>query len=631
MPQSDQWIRECGCSLHIAMILSMVRVLPLSTEVRLVPDFLDAPPRHLFFTGKGGVGKTSLACASAVWLADRGRRVLIVSTDPASNLDAVLGTALSNTPVSVSEVPGLHAMNIDPEQAATEYRERTIGPYKNVMPGDEIATLVERLSGACTVEVAAFDEFALLLSDPDWIARYDHVIFDTAPTGHTLRLLELPAAWTGFLEAAPGEVSCLGPLSGLKTQRERYARAVAVLADANLTAMVVVARPDRVALLEAGRTTSELRELGLTNQSLVVNGVFRAMDRTDRLALAVERRATDALTRMPEELAKLRRADIPLLGWNLVGVDALRSLFARVDEKRLNQGEPAASEPMISGLGNLVDELAKSDHGLIMVMGKGGVGKTTVAASIAVGLAHRGLPVHLTTTDPAQHIQEILQAELAGLRVSCIDPKQEVRDYRHRALEAARPALSPEKLELLREELESPCYEEVAVFQAFSRIVMIGARQEFVVVDTAPTGHTLLLLDTAGSYHRQITQQANSGQARIRTTLMRLQDANYTKIVIVALPETTPVLEASELQDDLRRASIEPFAWVINGSLAAAHPRDPVLKARAAAETAQITKVRQQLARRIALIPFQAEEPIGIERLGALSASVLLKPGSHDR
>ena len=601
------------------MIRSMTCDLPASTEAAVVPDFLDAPPRHLFFTGKGGVGKTSLACATAVWLADRGRRVLIVSTDPASNLDAVLGTALSNTPVSVSEVPRLQAMNMDPEQAATEYRERTIGPYKNVMPADEIATLVERLSGACTVEVAAFDEFALLLSDPEWSARYDHVIFDTAPTGHTLRLLELPAAWTGFLEAAPGEVSCLGPLSGLKTQRERFARAMAALADESLTAMVVVARPDRVALLEAARTTSELRELHLTNQFLVVNGVFHATDRTDPLALAVERRATEALTKMPQELANLARADIPLLGWNLVGVDALRSLFAGVDERRLNQGEAAAIDPMIPSLSNLVDELAQSDHGLIMVMGKGGVGKTTVAASIAVGLAQRGLSVHLTSTDPAQHIQETLQAELTGLRVSYIDPKQEVRDYRQRTLEAARPRLSPEKLELLREELKSPCYEEVAVFQAFSRIVMVGAREGLVVVDTAPTGHTLLLLDTAGSYHRQITQQANSGQARIRTTLMRLQDANYTKIVIVALPETTPVLEAIELQDDLGRASIEPFAWVINGSFAAAHPKDPVLRARAAAETAQITKVKQQLARRVALIPFQAEEPMGVERLAALS------------
>jgi arsenite-transporting ATPase len=584
-----------------------------------VPDFLRAPPRHLFFTGKGGVGKTSLACATAVLLADTGRSVLIVSTDPASNLDAVLGTALGNTPVDVSGVRNLQAMNINPEQAATEYRERTIAPYRAAMPANEIALLEERLSGACTVEVAAFDEFALLVSDPDWNARFDHIIFDTAPTGHTLRMLELPAAWSGFLEAAPGEVSCLGPLSGLKTQRERYASTVRALADPTLTAMVLVARPDRFALMEAARTSSELSGLNLKNQFLVLNGVFHATDRADPLALAVERRAVEALAQMPEELTSLPRTQVPLLGWNVVGLDALRSMFAPVDRTRTAVSDSVPLQPVSTGLGDLIDELAQSDHGLVMVMGKGGVGKTTVAAAVAVALAQRGLPVHLTTTDPAQHIRETLQAEVAGLRVSYIDPKQEVQGYRERTLETARPTLSAEKLGLLQEELKSPCYEEVAVFQAFSRIVMIGARKEFVVIDTAPTGHTLLLLDTSGSYHRQVTQRFNSGGARIHTTLMRLQDPSYTRILIVTLPETTPVLEASALQDDLRRARIEPFAWVINGSLAAAHPRDPILRARAEAELAQIAKVREQLAQRVALIPFQAEEPVGIERLTALA------------
>lgn len=585
-----------------------------------VPDFLIAPPRHLFFTGKGGVGKTSLACASAVWLADQGRRVLIVSTDPASNLDAVLATALSNSPVNITGVPNLQAMNINPEQAADEYRERTLAPYRNVLPADEIALVQERLSGACTVEVAAFDEFALLVSDPDRSAPFDHTIFDTAPTGHTLRMLELPAAWTGFLETAPGEVSCLGPLSGLKTQRERYASTVRALADPRLTAMILVARPDRVALLEAARTSAELSALQLKNQHLALNAVFRATDREDPLAMAVERRAADALAQMPAALASLRRTEIPLLGWNLVGLDALRAMFSPVNRHTWVRESSAAVPPVGTRLAELVDELAKSDHGLVMVMGKGGVGKTTVAAAVAVALAGRGLPVHLTTTDPAQHIRETLQSELAGLRVSYIDQKQEVQSYRARTLAAARPTLSPEKLSLLQEELQSPCYEEVAVFQAFSRIVLMGARKEFVVMDTAPTGHTLLLLDTAGAYHRQLTQQASGGAVRIRTPLMYLQDPNYTRILIVTLPETTPVLEASALQDDLRRAHIEPFAWVINASFAAANPKDPVLRARAEAELTQIAKAKAELARRVALIPFQAEEPVGIERLAALAA-----------
>jgi arsenite-transporting ATPase len=583
-----------------------------------IPEFLATAPRHLFFTGKGGVGKTSLACASAVLLADRGKRVLVVSTDPASNLDAVLGTKLANSPTPVAGVPNLQAMNIDSEQATREYRERTVGPYRSVLPPQELKLLEERLSGACTVEVAAFDEFALLLSDPNRTQEFDHVIFDTAPTGHTLRLLELPAAWTGFLESAPGDVSCLGPLSGLKTQRERYARTVGALADPRLTAIMLVARPERVALMEAARTSAELRGQAMTNQLLVINGVFHATDRNDRLATAFERRGAEALLRIPEEVTSLPRAEIPLIGGNIVGFDALRSLFSPLPRAEVGTTGPVALPQDIAYLADLVDELSRSDHGLIMVMGKGGVGKTTVAAAVAVSLAKRGVPVHLTTTDPAQHIWETLQSEVTGLRVSYIDPRQEARQYRGRMLESARPTLSAEKLALFVEELKSPCYEEVAVFQAFSRIVM-GARKELVVVDTAPTGHTLLLLDTAGTYHRQVTQQAVVGAGRIRTPLMMLQDPDYTKILIVALPETTPVLEASALQDDLRRAQIEPFAWVINGSLAVADPRDPVLRARAAAEIPQIRKVKELLAKRVALIPFQAEEPIGTERLNALA------------
>ena len=584
-----------------------------------IPDFLTTAPRHLFFTGKGGVGKTSLACASAVLLADKGWSVLLVSTDPASNLDAVLGTELANCPTPVAGVPNLQAMNIDSEEATREYRERTVGPYRSVLLPQELKLLEERLSGACTVEVAAFDEFALLLSDPDRTHEFDHVIFDTAPTGHTLRLLELPAAWTGFLETAPGDVSCLGPLSGLKTQRERYARTVGALADPKLTAVMLVSRPERVALIEAARASTEMGGQAMNNQLLVINGVFQATDRSDPLAAAFERRGAEALLHVPEEVASLPRAEIPLIGSNIVGLDALRSLFSPLQRANADPPKPVAIPQDISYLADLVDELSRSDHGLIMVMGKGGVGKTTVAAAVAVSLAKRGMPVHLTTTDPAQHIWETLQSEVAGLRVSYIDPKHEVRQYREDMLGLARTTLSVEKLALFEEELKSPCYEEIAVFKAFSRIVT-GARRELVVMDTAPTGHTLLLLDTAGTYHRQLTQQVGGTPGRVRTPLMLLQDPEHTKVLIVALPETTPVLEASALQDDLRRAQIEPFAWVINGSLAAAQPRDLVLQARAAAEIPQIRKVKELLAKRVVLIPFQAEEPVGVERLNSLAA-----------
>jgi arsenite-transporting ATPase len=591
----------------------------VNLSANTIPVFLKDAPRHLFFTGKGGVGKTSLACASAVLLASMGRKVLIVSTDPASNLDAVLETALTSRPTPIAGVPSLLGMNIDPAESARDYRERTVGPYRGVLPAHEIALLEERLSGACTVEVAAFDEFALLLGDSERTESFDHIVFDTAPTGHTLRLLELPAAWTGFLDRGMGDTSCLGPLSGLKAQRERYAQTVAALTDPARTVMVLVARPERGALVEAGRTTGELRAQGMSNQHLVINGVFRAVDSADPLAAAFERRGQAALAAMPPGLTELPRTEIALRPQNIVGLGALRRFFAPLDRSEVPASAGDAARPVgVMDLGTLIDTLGQTDHGLVMVMGKGGVGKTTIAAAVAVALAQRRKPVQLTTTDPAQHIAETLQVAVPNLTVDFIDPKAEVRRYRERTLAAAKSNRSAEDVALLREELQSPCYEELAVFQAFSRKVM-SAHRGFVIIDTAPTGHTLLLLDTTGAYHRQVMQRAEGGGARLRTPLMLLQGRDYTKILIVALPETTPVLEAASLQEDLRRAQIEPFAWVINASLAAARPTDAILRARAAAEIVQFENVRTRYAQRIACVPFQAEEPIGAERLLALS------------
>jgi arsenite-transporting ATPase len=578
-------------------------------------SIVESPTRHLFFTGKGGVGKTSNACATAVALADQGRRVLLVSTDPASNLDQVFGVSIGDQPTPLLEVPGLFAINIDPEAAARAYRERVIGPYRGVLPDDAVAGIEEQLSGACTVEVAAFDEFTELLTPDGPAAGFDHVVFDTAPTGHTLRLLQLPAAWTGFLETNERGASCLGPASALKTQQARYAAAVAALADPQRTTVILVARPDRGALDEAARTSGELAELALRNQRLLVNGVFRATDPSDRLAAALEARGRAALAAMPTVLQGLPRIDIPLQPYNIVGVAALR----RLANPQAPLLQPTAPFGGLSGvdlpsLDGLVDEIAAAGHGLVVVMGKGGVGKTTIAAAVAVDLAGRGLPVHLTTTDPAAHLTEALGREVPGLKVSRIDPAAETKAYREKILERSAHTLDAAGLALLEEDLRSPCTEEVAVFHAFSRLVF-GARNEVVVMDTAPTGHTLLLLDATGAYHREMLRNAADAGVKVQTPLMRLRDPAYSRVLLVTLAETTPVLEAAELQVDLRRAGIEPFAWVVNASLAAAGPRDPVLAARAAAELEQIELVRTTLATRVAVVPWLAEEPRGPDRL----------------
>lgn len=584
-------------------------------------NFIDTATRFLFFAGKGGVGKTSVACATAVVLADQGKRVLLVSTDPASNLDAVFDVSLSSHPTPIEKVPRLFALNISPEAAAAEYRERVVSSYRGVLPAAEVAGLEEQLSGACTVEIAAFDEFSALLSSEETTGDFDHIVFDTAPTGHTLRLLRLPAAWTDFLESNTRGATCVGPLSGLKTHQVQYAAAVTALADSQRTILVLVAKPEHGALKEAARTCIELEALGLHNQFLVINSVFRATRRDDPVAVALEERGRQALTAMPETLRALPNATVPLHGGNIVGIQALREFF--IEQPRT---APTVSTPLVTDsllvlppLATLVDEIATTRHGLVMVMGKGGVGKTTIAAAIATELAARGLLVHLTTTDPAAHVAMTLETEMPGLKVSRIDPVAETQAYKQRILDGARARLDAGGLALLEEDLRSPCTEEVAVFHAFSRIVS-GARSELVVMDTAPTGHTLLLLDATGAYHREVMRKY--GKKVVGTPLTRLRDPQYTKVLLVTLPEPTPVLEAAQLQADLRRAGIEPYAWVINASLAAAHPTDPILLQRANAEYEQIHTVQHQFARRTVIVPWMTEEPIGPTRLRQLARGV---------
>lgn len=596
---------------HVA---ARVRMNHLAAKGGGIMALIDKPTRYLFFTGKGGVGKTSTACALAIKLADQGRKVLIVSTDPASNLDDVLEKELSSRPTAIEAVPGLFALNIDPEAAASDYRDRVVGPYRGVLPADVVSSMEEQLSGACTVEVAAFDEFTEFLAEDGEAADYDRIVFDTAPTGHTLRLLQLPAAWTDFMETNERGASCLGPASGLKSQQDRYRAAVEALVDEQKTTLVLVARPESGAVGEAERTSKELESIGLKNQHLIINGVFRATDRTDVLAVALEARGRKILASLPERLDKLTKTEITLKGHNLIGIEALREMFSETNAISVARHGERTDLPDLPSLSAIVDEIAAKGNGLVMLMGKGGVGKTSIAAAIAVELAARGLPVHLTTTDPAAHLMNALPDEIEGLRVSRIDPAAETENYRQKVLRSSGKNLDADGLALLEEDLRSPCTEEVAVFHAFSRIVA-GARREIVVMDTAPTGHTLLLLDATGAYHKEVMRSSHDGGINMVTPLMRLRDADYTKVLIVTLPETTPVNEAAQLQDDLKRAGIEPFAWVINASLTAASPTDPLLARRAEAEIPLIRKVRDGLAKRIAVVPLLAEEPTGSDAL----------------
>lgn len=570
-------------------------------------------PKFVFFTGKGGVGKTSLACATAVSLADSGKRVLLVSTDPASNVGQVFGVEIGNRITPVADVPGLDALEIDPEGAAADYRERIVGPMRGVLPDKALKGIEEQLSGACTTEIAAFDEFTALLTDDVKTRPYDHIIFDTAPTGHTIRLLKLPGAWSGFLETG-GDSSCLGPLAGLEKSRARYAAAVESLSDRARTRLILVARPRTTSLAEAARTRRELAEIGIANQHLAINGLMPEDDGGDTLAAALIARDRAAIAGMEADLAVLPQSRFLLRPENLVGLDALRRMAAPVD---LAAAAPQVTAKDLPPLSELADGIEAPGKGLVMTMGKGGVGKTTIAAAIAVELAARGHEVLLTTTDPAAHLAETLSGEVANLTVSRIDPEAATQAYRDHIMATKGASLDAQGRAMLEEDLRSPCTEEIAVFQEFSKVIREAGRR-FVVMDTAPTGHTLLLLDATGSYHRDIMRHAGENAARMTTPMMRLQDPERTRILIVTLPETTPVLEAARLQDDLRRAGIDPWGWIINSSLAATGTAHPVLAARAAAEQTEIAKVRDGLAQRHAVVPMQPDGPVGADRLRAL-------------
>jgi arsenite-transporting ATPase len=604
------------------------------------PD-ADTSTRFLFFTGKGGVGKTSLSCATALRLVEAGKRVLLVSTDPASNLDEVLETKLTNAPTPIVAAPGLEALNINPVAAAAAYRERLIGPMRGLLPEAALRSMEEQLSGSCTVEIAAFDEFSGLIGNPNAAKAYDHVIFDTAPTGHTLRLMSLAKAWDQFLDKNTSGTSCLGPLAGLEKQRGIYEATVNTLADATATTLVLVSRPQLSALREAERTSKELRALGVANQCLVINGVFvgaNASLRSDGLALPKPRSGERAYTADPIAQAMQQRGEaalsasqpfidsmpsfiVPLRSINILGIDGVRALLTEetATEPRATFAEWSA--PEMQSLADLVSGIEQQGHGVIMTMGKGGVGKTTVAAAIAVLLAKRGHRVHLSTTDPAAHIAQTLAGQVEGLTTSKIDPAAETAAYTAEVMANQGTQMDAAGRSLLEEDLRSPCTEEIAVFRAFAREVGQGTKR-FVVLDTAPTGHTLLLLDASEAYQRELERQARSTQPEeVLKLLEHLRDPAFTHILLITLPEATPVHEAAALQADLRRARIEPYAWVINQSLLHSGSCDPLLQRREHAEHRYIDEVVEKQATRTAWLPWQAEEPIGPEALAHLAAT----------
>jgi len=557
--------------------------------------------KYLFFTGKGGVGKTSTACATAVALADEGKKIMLISTDPASNLQDVFNTELTNKGVAIKEVENLVVANFDPEEAAAEYRESVIAPYRGKLPQTVINNMEEQLSGSCTVEIAAFNEFSSFITDEKAEEEYDHIIFDTAPTGHTLRMLQLPSAWSNFISENTHGASCLGQLSGLESKKEVYKSAVATLANKDKTTLILVSRPEASPLKEAERASKELQDIGVNNQILVINGVLKEYD--DSLSTAIYNKQQDALKNIPEGIKNIEAFEIPLRPYNVTGIENVRA-FLKESNVRFNGEELNVTD--ISNLSNVIEDLYTNDKKVIFTMGKGGVGKTTIAAAIALGLNKKGKKVHLTTTDPAAHLKFVLEDD-CGITLSNIDEKKELEKYKEEVLSKARETMSGNDIAYIEEDLRSPCTQEIAVFRAFAEIVE-RSENEVVVIDTAPTGHTLLLLDSTQSYHREIQRSQGDIPESVKKLLPKLRDEKETEVIIVTLAETTPVYEAMRLQKDLERADIDSKWWVINSSFYAANTTNNILKVKASNEVQWINKVNEISKGNFALIEWMPEE-----------------------
>ncbi|MGI6175163.1 MAG: arsenical pump-driving ATPase [Christensenellales bacterium] len=557
--------------------------------------------KYIFYTGKGGVGKTSVACATAVSLADSGKRVLLISTDPASNLQDVFSMELTNKGTPISGVPNLVVANLDPIQAAAEYRESVIAPYRGKLPASIITNMDEQLSGSCTIEIAAFNEFSSFITDETVQQEYDHIIFDTAPTGHTLRMLQLPSAWSDFISESTHGASCLGQLSGLESKKNVYKQAVETLADGSLTTLILVTRPEPAPFKEAERASGELSALGVGNQMLIVNGVL--LEHSDALSSSLYEKQQAALAAMPERLQEFSLYMVPMRAYNVTGIENVRALL---HTDRVATHAQTLNAVQIPVLNDVIDQLAEEGKRVIFTMGKGGVGKTTVAAAVALGLAKRGKKVHLATTDPAAHLKFVL-TETNGISMSHIDEAKELENYQLEVLEkACASGMSDDDIAYVEEDLRSPCTQEIAVFRAFAQIVE-KADDRVVVIDTAPTGHTLLLLESTQSYHHEIERTKGEIPEAVKQLLPRLK-SNETEVIIMTLPEATPVYEALRLEEDLKRARIAVKWWVVNQTLYGTNTTNPMLKAKAAGEVEWLNCVDEHTKGKFALIAWSAEE-----------------------
>ena len=596
--------------------------------------------KYLFFSGKGGVGKTTMACATAIHYAQAGNKTLIVTTDPASNLSDVFEQEIGHKITLIKAVADLHAMEIDPDEATREYKERIIGPFREIMPEDVIASLEENLSGPCTTEMASFDRFMDFMEGNE----YDVIVFDTAPTGHTIRLLELPVDWSRHIEeSAKGSgQTCLGPVQSIQGSKDKYDRATALLKDQARTTFIFVMRPEELSLYETLRASKELETIGSRAGEVILNGGLPE-EVCDISFFKKKYYAQQNVIRQTEKTIAQPKRCMYLRDNEVKGVSALqdiaRELFTgKKPVYEIERMQPARLVPKIERPDIDALFLPAGQTKALFFMGKGGVGKTSISCMTALYIAQKGVKTLLVTTDPAAHIGEVLDVKVGSMPENITDnlfavmvnQQEAFQEYKERILSEARGRYSEDMLATMEEELNSPCTEEMAAFDKFIQYIE-DKDYEVVVFDTAPTGHTLRLLDLPFDYAKQVEMMVSAAESReiketaqnrFRDIISTLRDKKRTVFSLVLYPESTPIMESYRAMLDLKEAGIETQLVVANMVLPEEVCTNNYFKNRRHMQVKYLEEIKEKFGLPVVQVPLMQEEIKGLSRLKVAAASL---------
>jgi len=594
--------------------------------------------RFLFFSGKGGVGKSTMSCSTAVWLARQGDRTLLVTTDPAPNLSDIFGQEIGHRVTAIDGVENLSAIEINPDAASEEYRDRIIAPLREILDEQNLMGIREQLNSPCIEEVAAFDKFIEFMDKPE----YDVVVFDTAPTGHTLRLLELPSGWSD--ELSKGGATCIGPSASLQSSKVKYDRAIAALQDERRTSFVFVLRPERLSIYETRRSVDELEELGVRTSFLVINGVLPEEAATDEFFRA-RYDQEQAIVREINQGFPIETVIVPLRSTEINGqplLEAVGAFLYEGSEEGIHQTVTAAvagaTSPVLHDEAEILRLLTpKTGTRYLFITGKGGVGKSTIAIATAVYLAGKGYRTLVLTTDPASHLPEIFGQELGNvpmpvrgvenLYATQIDPEVAWNEYTARILDAVKDE-SEETKKAVQEDLRSPCAQEMAAFEKFMSYFDL-AGYDIIIFDTAPTGHTLRLLEMPsdwkgfidlGTLTKKTSDATVNKYAHVIETMRNRDESTF---VFVVYPEYTPIIEAWRAAEDLKaQVGIETGMVAVNLLLPEGYGNNTYFAEKRAQQEKYVRMIRQRFRVPLLGVPLFVEELKGIESLERMSRAI---------